>query len=46
VRRRTPEPEITREDVDSIMSFMMQIDEKVDEIRAFLLEDEDEQEDA
>jgi len=44
--RRTTEPEITHEEVSSIMSFLMRIDAKVEEIRSFLLEDEDEQEDS
>lgn len=43
--RHRPEPEITSEEVSSIMSFLMRIDAKV-EIRSFLLEDEDEQEDS
>jgi hypothetical protein len=43
---RRPEPEITREEVSSIMSFLMRIDAKVEEIRSILLEDEDEQEDS
>jgi len=46
VWRRALEPEITREEVSSIMSFLMRIDAKVEEIRSFLLEDEDEQEDS
>jgi hypothetical protein len=45
VWRRRPEPEITREDVNSIMEFLMRLDEKVEKIRAFLLGD-DEEEDA
>jgi hypothetical protein len=45
VWRRTAEPEITREEVTWMMSFLMGIDRKVSEIRSFLLEDEDEQED-
>jgi hypothetical protein len=44
--RRSTEPEITREDVNSIMSYLMGIDDKVEQIRSFLLEDADEQEDA
>ena len=43
---RKPEPEITREDVNSIMSFLMGIDSKVEEIRVILLEDENGQEDS
>jgi hypothetical protein len=46
VWRRAPDPEITREDVNSIMRYLMQLDEKVEQIRSFLMEDEDEQEDA
>lgn len=44
--RRSTEPEITREDVDSIMVYLMSLDEKVEDIRAFLLGEGDEQEDA
>jgi hypothetical protein len=46
VWRRAPEPEITREEVTWIMLYLMGIDRKVTEIRLFLLEDEDEQEDS
>jgi hypothetical protein len=44
--RRVSEPQITREDVNSIMSFMMGIDEKVDEIRSLVKAEEDGEEDA
>jgi hypothetical protein len=46
VWRRSPEPEITREDVNSIMVYLMSLGEKVERIRRFLMEDDGEQEDA
>jgi hypothetical protein len=42
---RRPEPEITREDVTSIMRFLMRIDANVEESRAVLIEEDDEEED-
>jgi hypothetical protein len=41
VFRRPVEPEITREDVNLMMAYLMRLDAKVEEIRALLLEDED-----
>jgi hypothetical protein len=41
VFRRPAEPEITREDVNLMMAYLMRLDAKVDEIKALLLEDED-----
>lgn len=45
VRWRRPEPEITRDDVNSIMTFLMTIDEKVNDVRTYLIGDEDGEED-
>lgn len=45
VRRRGSDPEITREDGNSIMNSLMGIDEKVDDVRAYLIGEEDGEED-
>jgi hypothetical protein len=45
VFRRSVEAEITREDVNLMMTYLMRLDAKVEEIRAHLLEDEDGEED-
>jgi hypothetical protein len=41
VRWRRSEPEMTREDVNSIMTFLMTIDEKVDDVRTYLIGEDD-----
>ena len=45
VRRRTPEPEITRQDMEALTIFLMGMDAKIDEIHSFLIEEDDEEED-
>jgi hypothetical protein len=45
LRRRGSDPEITRDDVSSIMTFLMRIDEKVDDVRTYLIGEEDGEED-
>ena len=45
VRWRRSEPEITRDDVNAIMSFLMTIDAKVDGVRTYLFGEEDGEED-
>ena len=45
VRWRRSEPEITREEVNSIITFLMAIDEKLDDVRTYLMGDDDGEED-
>jgi hypothetical protein len=45
VQWRRSEPGITREEVNSIMTFLMAIDEKVDDVRTYLIGEEDGEED-
>jgi hypothetical protein len=41
VWRRGLDAEITREDVNAIMVYLMRIDEKIDDVRTYLIGDED-----